>query len=174
MFKQGDKISYPMHGAGIIEAVEERTYLEDKRRYYVLKFSEADIKVHVPVESAERAGLRCVISLEECRKVLESFTSDEDVEESTNWNRRNRENLEKMKSGNVYEIAAVIKSLLSRETQKNLSSSEKKMLSTSMQILASELALVKGLNGEDVIKSITSMLKARVSVQPPFLSIVKS
>ncbi len=158
MFKKGDKISYPMHGAGVIEAVEERIFLEQKRRYYVLKFSDDDIKVHVPVENAEKAGLRCVISPDECRQVMDSFMSLDDVEESDNWNRRNRENLEKMKSGDVFEIAAVIKSLLKRETLKNLSSSEKKMLGTSMQILASELALVKGLTGEDVIKSITAML----------------
>ena len=158
MFKQGDKISYPMHGAGIIEAVEERTFQEEKRRYYVLKFSDGDIKVHVPVESAEKAGLRCVITPDTCRKVMDTFRSLDDVEESTNWNRRNRENLEKMKSGDVFEIAAVIKSLLKRETRKNLSSSEKKMLGTSMHILASELALVKGLTGEDVIKSITALL----------------
>lgn len=158
MFEQGGKISYPMHGAGVIEAVEERIFLEEKRRYYVLKFSDGDIKVHVPVESAEKAGLRHLISPDECCQVMESFRSLDDVEESDNWNRRNRENLEKMKSGDVFEIAAVIKSLLKRETRKNLSSSEKKMLGTSMQILASELALVKGLTGEDVIKSITAKL----------------
>ncbi len=158
MFNQGDKISYPMHGAGVIESVEERVFLDEKRFYYVLKFSDGDIKVHVPVESAEKAGLRRVISADECRRVMETFKSLDDVEEPTNWNRRNRENLEKMKTGNVFEIAAVIKSLLKRETRKNLSSSEKKMLGTSMQILASELALVKGLSDEDIKRSITALL----------------
>jgi CarD family transcriptional regulator len=158
MFDKGDKISYPMHGAGVIEAVEECTVLEETRRYYVLRFSEGDIKVHVPVENAERAGLRGVISADECRQVLESFRTPEDEAECANWNRRNRENLEKMKTGNVFEIAAVIRGLLRRETRRNLSSSEKKMLGTSMQILASELALVRGQKDEDVIKSITAML----------------
>ena len=158
MFKQGDKISYPMHGAGYIEAVEERTFLNEKKRYYVLRFSEGDIKVHVPVESAEKAGLRCIISPDECHRVMESFKSLDDAEESTNWNRRNRENLEKMKSGDVFEIAAVIKSLLKRETQKNLSSSEKKMLGTSMQILVSELALASDKNDDEVKKAIIQAL----------------
>ena len=158
MFKQGDKISYPMHGAGYIEAVEERMFLNEKRRYYVLKFSEGDIKVHVPVETAEKAGIRCIISPDECHQVMETFKTLDDVEESANWNRRNRENLEKMKSGNVFEIAAVIKSLLKRETQKTLSSSEKKMLGTSMQILASELALATNIKDEEVKRSITNLL----------------
>jgi len=154
MFKPGDKISYPMHGAGFIDAVEERLFLDIKRRYYVLRFSDGDIKVHVPVESAEKAGLRCVISPDECSRVLASFKKIDDIEESSNWNRRNRENLEKMKSGDVFEIAAVIKSLLKREMQKSLSSSEKKMLGTSLQILVSEIALASNKDDEEIKKLI--------------------
>ncbi len=158
MFKEGDKISYPMHGAGFIEAVEERDFLDEKKRYYVLRFSEGDIKVHVPVENAEKAGLRSIISTDECHEVIELFRSSDEIEESDNWNRRNRENLEKMKSGDVFEIATVIKSLLKRETHKNLSSSEKKMLGTSMQILVSELALASNKKDEEVRKIITQVL----------------
>ena len=158
MFNKGDKISYPLHGAGYIEAIEERDFLEQKKRYYVLRFSDGDIKVHVPVENAEKAGLRNIITTDECRHIIESFKTDDDIEESANWNRRNRENLEKMNSGNVYEIASVIKSLLKRETQKNLSSSEKKMLGTSMQILVSELALASNKKDEEVRRIITQVL----------------
>ncbi|MDD5016759.1 MAG: CarD family transcriptional regulator [Eubacteriales bacterium] len=158
MFKEGEKISYPMHGAGYIEAIEDKTFLDEKKSYYVLKFSEGDIKVHVPVENAEKAGLRRIISRDEYNRVIESFKNTGDVEESTNWNRRNRENLEKMKSGDVFEIAEVIKSLLKRENRKNLSSSEKKMLGTSMQILVSELALASNKNDDEVKKIITRML----------------
>lgn len=158
MFKEGDKISYPMHGAGIIEAVEEKSFLDEKRRYYVLRFSDGDIQVNVPVESAEKSGLRKIISRDEYNRVIESFKVTEDVDESSNWNRRNRENLEKMKSGNVFEIASVIKSLLRRETKKSLSSSEKKMLGTSMQILVSELALAGNKEDEEVKNLITKML----------------
>ncbi len=158
MFNAGDKISYPMHGAGVIEAVEERQLFNEKKRYYILKFAEGDIKVHVPVETAQKAGLRLIISREECSRVIESFSMDEEAEESTNWNRRNRENLEKMKSGNLFLIAAVIKSLRKREEKKVLSSSEKKMLGTSMQILVSELALASDRCDEDVRKTIAQML----------------
>jgi len=158
MFKEGDKISYPMHGAGYIESIQEKSFLDEKRSYYVLKFSEGDIKVNVPVESAERAGLRRIISRDEYNRVIESFKGADETEESSNWNRRNRENLEKMKSGNVYEIAAVIKGLLKREVKKSLSSSEKKMLGTSMQILVSELALASNKKDEEVKKIITQML----------------
>jgi len=158
MFKEGDKISYPMHGAGYVEAIEEKIFLDEKKTYYVLKFSEGDIKVNVPVENAEKAGLRKIITSDEYTRVINSFNAEEDIEESSNWNRRNRENLEKMKSGDVFEIATVIKSLLKRETHKNLSSSEKKMLGTSMQILVSELALASNKKDEDVKKIITQML----------------
>jgi len=154
MFNEGDKISYPMHGAGYIQAIEDKLFLEEWRSYYVLKFAEGDIKVHVPVQNAAKAGLRDIISQKEYDKVIESFADDSAQEESSNWNRRNRENLEKMKSGNVFEIAAVIKSLLKRESTKNLSSSEKKMLGTSMQILVSELALASNKKDDEVKKII--------------------
>jgi CarD family transcriptional regulator len=158
MFNEGDKISYPMHGAGYIEAIQDKSFLNEKRSYYVLKFSEGDIKVNVPVEGAEKAGLRKIISRDEYNRVIESFKSADETEESSNWNRRNRENLEKMKSGDVFEIASVIKGLLKRETNKSLSSSEKKMLGTSMQILVSELALASNKKDEEVKKIITQML----------------
>jgi len=158
MFNQGDKISYPMHGAGIVEAIEEKAFLEEMRSYYVLKFTDGDIKVHVPVQNAEKAGLRKVISSEEYDKVIASFKGDSIEEESSNWNRRNRENLEKMKSGDVFEIASVIKSLLKRESTKNLSSSEKKMLCTSMQILVSELAVASDKKDEEVRDIITQIV----------------
>ena len=158
MFKESDKISYPMHGAGYIQAIEDKMFLEQMRSYYVLKFAEGDIKVHVPVESAQKAGLRKIISSEEYDRVIESFKSVEEIDESSNWNRRNRENLEKMKSGDVFEIAAVIKSLLKRESRKSLSSSEKKMLGTSMQILVSELALASEKKDEEVKKIITQLI----------------
>jgi CarD family transcriptional regulator len=158
MFKEGDKISYPMHGAGFIECIQEKSFMDEKRSYYVLKFSEGDIKVNVPVESAERAGLRKIISSDDYNRVIESFKDFGDDEEPSNWNRRNRENLEKMKSGDVFEIARVIKSLLKREIKKSLSSSEKKMLGTSMQILVSELALASNKKDEEVKRIITQML----------------
>lgn len=158
LFKEGDKISYPMHGAGYIDTIEEKLFLDEKRSYYVLRFSDGDIKVNVPVESAEKAGLRKIITPAEYELVIQSFKAKDDVEESTNWNRRNRENLEKMKSGNVFEIAAVIKSLLKRESKKNLSSSEKKMLGTSMQILVSELALASDKKDEEIKELITQIL----------------
>lgn len=158
MFNEGDKISYPMHGAGYIKAVEDKMFLDEKRSYYVLKFSEGDIKVHVPVSNAEKAGLRKIISADDYNRVIESFKSEDEVEESSNWNRRNRENLEKMKSGDVFEIASVIKSLAKRENKKSLSSSEKKMLGTSMQILVSELALAINKEDDEVKKIITQIL----------------
>lgn len=157
MFKTGDKIAYPMHGAGVIEAVEEKPFLNENRNYYILRFSEGDIKVHVPVETAHKSGLRRIITSDECCRVIESFKTPGDDDETVNWNRRNRENLEKMKSGNVFEIAAVIKSLLKREEKKSLSSSEKKMLGTSMQILVSELALASDRRDEEVRSAIIRM-----------------
>lgn len=158
MFNEGDKISYPMHGAGYIQAIEDKMFLEELRSYYVLKFAEGDIKVHVPVQNAAKAGLRDIISSEQYDKVIESFKDETVLEESNNWNRRNRENLEKMKSGDVFEIAAVIKSLLRRESIKTLSSSEKKMLGTSMQILVSELAFASNKKDDEVKKIIKQII----------------
>lgn len=149
MFKVGDKVVYPMHGAGIIEAIEEKEVLGEKRRYYIMRMPIGEMKVMVPLDSVEEIGLRQVIDEEGIKQVFD-ILKEKNSTMSANWNRRYRANLEKIKSGDVYEVAEVVRNLVIRDKEKGLSTGERKMLESARQILISELVLAKGLEEEKV------------------------
>lgn len=142
MFSIGDKIVYPMHGAGVIESVEEREILGEMKRYYVMRMPIGEMKVMVPISNVNDIGLRKVIDEDGVLKVL-TILQDKDSPMSANWNRRYRSNMEKIKSGNVFELAEVVRNLWTRDKEKGLSTGEKKMLDNARQILVSELVLAK-------------------------------
>ena len=148
MFNVGDKIVYPMHGAGTIDAIEEKDILGEKQNYYIIKMP-GEVKVMVPIAKAEEVGVRNVINKAEAGKVLEVLEANE-TEMSNNWNKRYKENMEKMKSGNVYEIADVVRNLSYKQKEKGLSTGEKKMLSNAKQILVSELVLAEHASENEV------------------------
>jgi CarD family transcriptional regulator len=152
LFKVGDKVVYPMHGAGVIETIEEKEILGEKQYYYVLRLPVGDMKVMVPIENRREIGLREVINREEVQKVFRILRGQCTVM-SQNWNRRYRANLEKIKSGNIFEVAEVVRNLVNRDKEKGLSSGERKMLDSARQILISELALAIEL-AEDATKSL--------------------
>ena len=152
MFEIGDRVAYPMHGAGIVELIEEKEILGQLQRYYVLRFALGGMKVMVPVEGKD-IGLRAIIGKEEGMKVLE-FLSQPCGEECDNWNRRYRENLEKMRTGSIFDTVEVVRALSHRDKEKGLSTGEKKMLSSAKQILASELILSLDMEEQDVLARI--------------------
>ena len=125
MFNVGDKIVYPMHGAGRIVAIEEREVMEEKQSYYILEMP-GEVKVMIPTATAEEHGIRSVINKEEAGKVLEILEANE-TEMSNNWNKRYKENMEKMKSGSIYEVADVVRNLSYKQKEKGLSTGEKKI-----------------------------------------------
>lgn len=140
MFNVGDRVVYPMHGAGIIEAIEEREVLGEKQQYYIMRIANGDMKVMVPIKSDRDIGLRQVIGLEAAGDVL-AILQGETSKMSANWNKRYRANLEKIRSGDVFEVAEVVRNLTLRDHEKGLSTGERKMLENARQILLSELAL---------------------------------
>lgn len=142
MFKIGDKVVYPMHGAGIIEAIEEKEVLGKKRQYYIMRMPIGNMKVMVPLDSVQQIGLRQVVGLEDIETVM-GILKEQDSDMSTNWNRRYRANLEKIKSGNIFEVAEVVRNLLHRDKEKGLSTGERKMLENARQILISEMVLAQ-------------------------------
>jgi len=152
LYNIGDKVVYPMHGAGIIEAIEEKEVLGEKRQYYILRLPVGDMKVMIPISNCKEIGLREVINDEGVRRVIDILQEQSSIM-STNWNRRYRANLEKIKSGDVYEVAEVVRNLINREREKGLSSGERKMLENARQILISELVLATEL-AEDKAKSL--------------------
>lgn len=153
MFRVGDRICYPMHGVGVIESIEEREVLGTVSSYYVLRFTLGKMTAMIPVKTAQSVGLRPVISKEECEKVL-AFLHGEPCEESTNWNRRYRENFEKLRGGDIYDVADVVKCLQRRDEEKGLSAGEKKMLNSARQVLIAELAAASGRDGDELFLSI--------------------
>ncbi|SHE86390.1 CarD family transcriptional regulator [Alkalibacter saccharofermentans] len=154
MYKIGDKIVYPMHGAGIIEDIEVKEILGETLPYYVLKFPVGNMKIMVPVNNCSDLGIRDIVKSEILDQALDVLRGSKSVLES-NWNRRYRENLDKIKSGDILDVAEVVKDLYLMDREKGLSTGEKKMLNNAKQILISELALARDLNNqtaEDIIK----------------------
>ena len=148
MFNIGDKIVYPMHGAGTIDAIEEKDILGEKHNYYIIKMP-GEVKVMVPTEKAEEVGVRNIINKEEAAKVM-SVLGENETEMSQNWNKRYRDNMDKMKSGDIYEVADVVRNLSFKQKEKGLSTGEKKMLNNAKQILVSELVLAEHASQEEV------------------------
>jgi len=149
MFSIGDKVVYPMHGAGIIESIEEREILGELKKYYVMKIPIGEMKVMIPINNVEGIGIRDVIDNKCADSVFKSLEIKSD-EQTSNWNKRYRENMDKIKSGDVFEVADVVKHLVLRERNKGLSTGERKMLNSAKQILISELVLAKNMNPNDV------------------------
>ena len=142
MFLVGDKVVYPMHGAGVIEAIEKRTILGEDREYYILRMPIGEMQVLVPVHAIRDAGLRPIVGREAADRVF-ALLAEDATQEHGNWNRRYRSNLEKLKSGDIFELAAVVRNMTRRDQEKGLSTTEKKMLENARQLLVSELALVE-------------------------------
>jgi CarD family transcriptional regulator len=149
MYHIGDKIVYPMHGAGIIEAIEEKEILGKKQNYYIMRIPSGDMTVMIPMMNCDEIGVRTVIDREEGEKVLETFKTLPVLEDS-NWNKRHRDNMVKIKSGDIYQVLEVVKDLMYREQSKGLSTSERKMLNNAKQILISELVLSSVAGQEDI------------------------
>lgn len=148
MFNIGDKIVYPMHGAGVIDAIEEKDILGEKQSYYILKMP-GEVKVMVPVNKAEQVGVRNIIDKSSADKVFSVLSQDE-TEMEKNWNKRYRDNMDKLKSGDIYEIADVVRNLSFKHKEKGLSTGEKKMLENAKQILVSELVLAEQSNKDEM------------------------
>ena len=151
MYAIGDKILYPMHGAGIVETIEEKEILGELRQYYILGVSWGDMKMMIPVETSEEIGVRYIISAEQIQDVISVLNADTS-EMSNNWNRRYRENMEKLKTGDILQVAEVVRNLIRTERQKKLSAGEKKMLANARQILQSELVLAGNMDESSACK----------------------
>ncbi len=156
MFNVGDKIVYPMHGAGVIDAIEEKDILGEKQAYYILKMP-GEVKVMVPTAKAEEIGVRSIIDKSSAEKVFRVLESDE-TEMSMNWNKRYRDNMDKMKSGDIYKVADVVRNLSFKQKEKGLSTGEKKMLNNAKQILVSELVLTEHSTKDEIEQMVESKI----------------
>ncbi len=157
MFRVGDMIAHPMHGAGIIEKIEEKKIDGCTRQYYVLKMPTGGMVVMIPMESCETIGVRPIVDSETAESLMKLMAEIE-ADMTSNWNRRYRENMQRLKSGDLIEVARVVKGLMTRDTEKGLSTGERKMLHSAKQILISELVLSQKKSYEEVETRINSVL----------------
>lgn len=144
MVKIGDKVVYPMHGAGVVEAIEEREFDSKPTEYLVLSMLLGNMKVRVPLRNLKKIGVRPISSPKEIKEVEEVLQKDKTTNiRSITWNRRFTIYVDKMKSGDVRDLAEVINSLTRQDSQKRLSTGERRLLGNARQILASEIMVAK-------------------------------
>jgi CarD family transcriptional regulator len=148
LFKVGDKVVYPHHGAGTVVKKEQREVLGQKRDYLTIKILHNDMTVNVPCENAEAVGLRRVIDEQMVEKVLKALQGSGTVMPK-NWNRRFKHNRDKMKTGDIFELAEVVRNLSLRDHEKGLSTGEKQMFVKAKKILASELMYAKAMDEDE-------------------------
>ena len=135
----GDTVVYPHHGAAVIEKHEKRTLEGQERDYLVLRLTYGDLTLMVPADATDEVGLRDVVSQKEVDEVFDVLRR-RDGSMPTNWSRRFKANYEKLKSGDIFQVAEVVRNLALRERDKGLSAGEKRMLTKARQILVSELS----------------------------------
>ena len=148
MFEVGDKVVYPHHGAGTVVKKEKREILGQTREYLTIQILHNDMTVNVPVENAEQVGLRTVIDEDLVNTVVKALTAGES-EMPKNWNRRFKHNRDKMKTGDIFELAEVVRNLSLRDHEKGLSTGEKQMFVKAKKILASELMYAKAMDEDE-------------------------
>ena len=157
MFQVGDKIVHPMHGAGVVDSIVSKKVNGVVREYYLLKIPVGGMLVMIPTTNSEEIGVRPVVNSAEPDRIIASIP-DIEVDRTAKWNRRDRENMLRLKSGDLTEVARVVKGLALRDTDRGLSTGERKMLHSAKQILISELVLSQNTSYEDVEARINTAL----------------
>lgn len=150
LFQIGDKIVYPMHGAGVIEAIEEKEILGEKQKYYVIRIPISNMEVMIPMNKMIQSRIRLIADMLTLENVLLIFQYGES-DHSLTWKQRYTQNMEKMKSGEIQEGAEVVRDLIRRNKVRALNTSEKHMLDNAQKILISELSLIKGITENQAI-----------------------
>lgn len=161
MFNLGDKVVYPMHGAGVIESMESKEVLGETKNYFVLKMPIGEMKLMIPVDNVNNIGLRNIIDEDSVDQVINILKQGAVLNDS-NWNKRFRDNMLKMKTGDIFEVAQVVRDLTFRDREKGLSTGEKKMLISAKQMITSEIALVTNEDGNGVQEYIDNIINENV------------
>lgn len=142
MFSIGDLVVHPMHGAGVIDDIVQEKISGVTKEYYVFKMPMGGLVLKIPIANSQVIGIRSIISQAEAETLLNAIPTLT-VESNTNWNKRYQENMLRLKSGDLYEVARVVKALMYRDLQKGLSTGERKMLHSARQIMVSEIVLAQ-------------------------------
>ncbi len=156
-FKLGDRVVYPHHGAAIIEKTEVVEFNGEEKEYFVLKTAHDDLTVRVPVDRVDDVGMRPPISLEDVEDLF-ALLSKKDVREPANWSRRFKNHQEKLKSGDVYQVAEVVRNLALRDKNKGLSAGEKNMYTKARKVLVSELSFALDVSEDNAMDQVEEQL----------------
>ncbi len=156
-FKAGDRVVYPHHGAAIIEKTEMIEFRGEKKKYFVLKTAHDELTVRVPVDKVDEVGMRPPISLEDVEDLF-VLLAKKDVREPANWSRRFKNHQEKLKSGDVYQVAEVVRNLALRDAAKGLSAGEKSMYTKARKVLVSELSFALNVSEDDAMDQVEAQL----------------
>ncbi len=156
-FKAGDRVVYPHHGAAIIEKKETKEVFGEKTEYLVLRMAHGEMTLSVPVDKAEEVGMRWPISGEDVEDLFEVLQR-RDVREPANWSRRFKNHQEKLKSGDVYQVAEVVRNLALRDREKGLSAGEKTLYNKARNVLVSELSFALDVSEDDAMDKVDSAL----------------
>lgn len=156
-FKVKDKVVYPHHGAAIVESKEKLEVFGEEKEFLVLRMTHGELTLKVPADRAEEIGMRYPISVEDVEEVFEVLAK-KDVREPTNWSRRFKNHQEKLKSGDVYQVAEVVRNLALREADKGLSAGEKSMFVKARQVLVSELAFALDISEDAALERLETTL----------------
>ncbi len=145
MYQVGDKIVHPMHGAGVIESIVEEKISGKMILFYVFKMPISGLTLKIPTANSDMIGIRSVSTAEAIESVIARIPALS-IDMTANWNHRYRENMERIKSGDLVEVAGVIKALMHRDSERGLSNGERKMLHSAKQILISEIVLAESVD----------------------------
>lgn len=157
MFAQGDMAVYPAHGVGVIEAIESQTVAGIDQAFYVMKILDNNMKIMIPTASSDNVGLRAIISKKEVETVLEILRDRDSKIGTQTWNRRYRDYMEKIKTGSIHEVAAVLRDLYLLSVDKDLSYGERKMMDTAKNLLVTEISLARKVDGSKIETLIEDM-----------------
>jgi CarD family transcriptional regulator len=141
MFKVGDLAVYPAQGVGLIESIESREVMGSSQAFYIMKILGSNMKIMIPLNSADAVGLRQIISAKEIPKIYEILKNKDITIDKQTWNKRYRDYLEKIKTGSVYEVARVLRDLFILKNDKDLSFGERKMMDTAKGLLIKEISI---------------------------------
>lgn len=156
-FRVGDKVVYPHHGAAIIKSLEEKEFHGETKQYFILRLAYGDLTLMVPADNTEEVGIRDVIARDELDKVFKVLKSKE-CRMPANWSRRFKTHVEKLRSGDIYQVAEVVRNLSRREAEKGLSAGEKRMLTKARQILVSEVTFAANVDEAEAEKMLDKVL----------------
>ena len=161
MYQIGDKIVHPMHGAGVIESIVEEKISDKLVSFYVFKMPISGLTLKIPVANSEMIGIRTISDVADIEAVIDQIPRLS-IDMTANWNHRYRENMERIKSGNLLEVAGVIKALMHRDSERGLSNGERKMLHSAKQILISEIVLAESIAYPDAEARVNSVMLSKV------------